>query len=214
MPALFDPLNDTMAVMVGSLVLGGIQIFTGMTVSVVEKAKKGCFADALWDEITWWIILAGGAMAVLKVGNVSGIPVVLCIGCLMLVYGAGRGKKGFGKVTGLVGAVYNGVTGFFSDILSYVRLMALMLSGAVLAQVFNMLSTMFGKSWFGIILLIIVFIIGHAINIGLNALGSYVHTMRLQYVEMFGKFYEGGGKQFKPFKLNSKYIKIQEDKSK
>ena len=76
------------------------------------------------------------------------------------------------------------------------------------------LSTMFGKSWFGIILLIIVFIIGHAINIGLNALGSYVHTMRLQYVEMFGKFYEGGGKQFKPFKLNSKYIKIQEDKSK
>ena len=73
-----------------------------------------------------------------------------------------------------------------------------------MAQVFNMLSTMFGKSWFGII----------AINIGLNALGSYVHTMRLQYVEMFGKFYEGGGKQFKPFKLNSKYIKIQEDKSK
>ena len=70
-----------------------------------------------------------------------------------------------------------------------------------MAQVFNMLSTMFGKSWFGIILLIIVFIIGHAINIGLNALGSYVHTMRLQYVEMFGKFYEGGGKQFKPFKL-------------
>ena len=77
-----------------------------------------------------------------------------------------------------------------------------------------MLATMFGTSWIGFIFLIIVFLIGHAINIGLNALGSYVHTMRLQYVEMFGKFYEGGGNEFKPFSLNSKYIKIQEEKSK
>ena len=122
-------------------------------------------------------------------------------------------KKGFGKVIGGLASLYD-ITGYISDLLSYSRLLALGLTTGVMAQVFNMLSTMFGKSWFGIILLIIVFIIGHAINIGLNALGSYVHTMRLQYVEMFGKFYEGGGKQFKPFKLNSKYIKIQEDKSK
>ena len=143
MPALFDPLNDTMAIMVGSLVLGGIQVFTGMTVSVVEKCRNGHFPDALFDEITWWIILAGGAMAIL--GSVGGVPVVLCVGGLMLLYGAGRGKKGFGKVTGVVAAVYNGVTGFFSDILSYVRLMALMLSGAVLAQVFNMLGATTGN---------------------------------------------------------------------
>ena len=134
LPSLFSPLNDTMAIMIGSMVLGGIQILTGMTISVVKKTKDGHFADALWDEITWWVILAGGAMALLKVGSVAGVPVVLVIGVLMLVYGSGRGKKGFGKVTGLVSAVYNGVTGFFSDILSYVRLMALMLSGAVLAQ--------------------------------------------------------------------------------
>ena len=130
LPSLFSPLNDTMAIMVGSMVLGGSQILTGMTISVVKKTRDGHFADALWDEITWWVILAGGAMALLKVGSVAGVPVVLVIGVLMLVYGSGRGKKGFGKVTGLVSAVYNGVTGFFSDILSYVRLMALMLSGA------------------------------------------------------------------------------------
>ena len=204
MPALFDPLNDTMAVMVGSLVLGGIQIFTGMTVSIVEKAKKGCFADALWDEITWWIILAGGAMAVLKVGNVSGIPVVLCIGCLMLVYGAGRGKKGFGKVTGLVGAVYNGVTGFFSDILSYVRLMALMLSGAVLAQVFNML----GASTGNIVGFIVISLVGNTLNLALNLLGCYVHDMRLQFLEFFGRFYKEGGKAYRPLCLQAKHVEI------
>lgn len=204
MPALFDPLNDTMAVMVGSLVLGGIQIFTGMTVSIVEKTKKGCFADALWDEITWWIILAGGAMAVLKVGNVSGIPVVLCIGCLMLVYGAGRGKKGFGKVTGLVGAVYNGVTGFFSDILSYVRLMALMLSGAVLAQVFNML----GASTGNIVGFIVISLVGNTLNLALNLLGCYVHDMRLQFLEFFGRFYKEGGKAYRPLCLQAKHVEI------
>ena len=85
-------------------------------------------------------------MARLDVGSVGGVPVVLCIGGEMLLYGAGRGKKGFGKVTGVVAAVYNGVTGFFSDILSYVRLMALMLSGAVLAQVFNMLGATTGNN--------------------------------------------------------------------
>ena len=81
-----------------------------------------------------------------------------------------------------------------------------------MAQVFNMLSTMMGTNVLGIVFMIVIFLIGHAINIGLNALGSYVHTMRLQYVEMFSKFYEGGGKEFEPFSLNSKYIKIQEDK--
>ena len=74
------------------------------------------------------------------------------------------------------------------------------------------LTTMFGKSVVGIIFLVVIMLVGHAINIGLNALGSYVHTMRLQYVEMFSKFYEGGGKEFEPFSLQSKYIKIQEDK--
>ena len=77
-----------------------------------------------------------------------------------------------------------------------------------------MLATMFGTSWVGCIIMVVILLIGHAINIGLNALGSYVHTMRLQYVEMFSKFYEGGGQEFEPFSLKSKYIKIQEEKTK
>ena len=204
LPALFDPLNDTMAIMVGSLVLGAIQVFTGMMVSVVKKTRDGQFADALWDEITWWIILAGLAMAILKVGSVAGIPVVLCVGVLMLVYGAGRGKKGFGKVTGFVAAVYNGVTGFFSDILSYVRLMALMLSGAVLAQVFNMLGATTGN----ILVFLVISLVGNMLNLALNLLGCYVHDMRLQFLEFFGRFYKEGGKAYRPLRVQSKYVEI------
>jgi len=106
------------------------------------------------------------------------------------------------------------ITGYVSDLLSYSRLLALGLTTGVMAEVFNMLSEMLGKSVIGIIPMTLIFILGHLINIGLNSLGSYVHTMRLQYVEMFSKFYEGGGKQFEPFSLNSKYFRIKEEKKK
>ncbi len=210
LPALFSPLDDTMAIMVGSLILGALQVFTGMTVSVVEKCKKGCFMDALFDEITWWIILAGTGLAVLGIGSVSGVPVVLIAGVLMLVYGAGRGKKGFGKVTGFVAAVYNGVTGFFSDILSYVRLMALMLSGAVLAQVFNMLGATTGN----VVTFIIIAFVGNMLNLALNLLGCYVHDMRLQFLEFFGRFYKDGGKAYRPLRVRAKHVEIIKEDTK
>lgn len=187
----------------------------GLQILCLPQAED--YGGAFFDTGLWMLMLIG--FAVLAAGMAFGQTLVyvgagIAIFCAIgLVLTQGRNKKGFGKVIGGLASLYD-ITGYISDLLSYSRLLALGLTTGVMAQVFNMLSTMFGKSWFGIILLIIVFIIGHAINIGLNALGSYVHTMRLQYVEMFGKFYEGGGKQFKPFKLNSKYIKIQEDKSK
>lgn len=209
LPALFTPLNDTMMVMIGSMALGVLQIFTGMTVSAVKKTKEGHFADALWDEITWWVILAGLVLMILKIGTVGGVPVVLVIGGVMLVYGSTRNAKGFGKVTALVAAVYNGVTGFFSDILSYVRLMALMLSGSVIAQVFNTLGSTFGN----VIVFVIISLIGNALNLALNLLGCYVHDMRLQFLEFFGRFYRDGGKAFQPLSLQSKNVEIiKEDK--
>lgn len=80
----------------------------------------------------------------------------------------------------------------------------------VIASVINTLGTLFGFNVFGIIVLVIVFIGGHTFNIAINALGAYVHSSRLQYVEFFGKFYEGGGKRFDPFKKNTKYICIND----
>lgn len=205
MPALFSPLNDTVAILVGSLVLGVIQIFTGMGVSVYMKIRAGQVADAIWGEITWWVILAGLALAVLGIGSVGGVPVVLCVGIVMLLYGSTYKAKGFGKVTAVISAVYNGVTGYFSDILSYVRLMALMLAGSVLAQVFNTLGGVFGN----VIFFVIVSLFGNILNLALNLLGCYVHDMRLQFLEFFGRFYEDGGKAYQPLGLNNtKYVEI------
>ncbi len=205
LPALFTPLDDTVAILIGSLVLGVIQIFTGMGISVYKKIRDGQVADAIWGEITWWVILAGIALMVLKIGSIGGVPVVLCVGIVMLLYGSTYKAKGFGKVTAVISAVYNGVTGYFSDILSYVRLMALMLAGSVLAQVFNTLGGVFGN----VIFFIIVSLIGNALNLALNLLGCYVHDMRLQFLEFFGRFYEDGGKAYRPLGLhNTKYVEI------
>lgn len=204
MPALFTPLNDTVAIMLGSVVLGCIQIFTGMTVSIIKKIRAGNFIDALFDEITWWIILGGTALAIFGIGTVSGIPVVLAAGIFMLVFGGTREAKGFGKLTKLVGLVYNGVTGFFSDALSYVRLMALMLSGSVIASVFNTLGATFGN----VILFILISMIGNALNLALNLLGCYVHDLRLQCLEFFNRFYEEGGKPYRPLSIQTKYVDV------
>ena len=204
MPALFTPLNDTMPIMIGSLVMGVIQIFTGMTVSVVKKCQEGQFVDALFSEITWWIILAGVALAIFGIGSVAGVPVVLVIGILMLVFGGTRNAKGFGKVTCLVGLVYNGVTGYFSDTLSYIRIMALMLSGSVIASVFNTLGATFGN----VILFVIISMVGNALNLALNLLGCYVHDLRLQCLEFFGRFYKEGGKPYQPLAINTKYVDV------
>ena len=205
LPALFTPLDDTVAILIGSLILGVIQIFTGMGVSVYKKFRDGQVADAVWGEITWWVILIGLGLMVLKIGNVSGVPVVLCVGGVMLLYGSTRNAKGLGKVTAFVAAVYNGVSGYFSDTLSYVRLMALMLAGSVLAQVFNTLGSVFGS----VIFFIIVSMIGNVLNLALNLLGCYVHDMRLQFLEFFGRFYEDGGKAYEPLGLhNTKYVEI------
>ena len=207
LPYLFTPLTDTLAILIGSLALGVIQIITGMAISVVYKFRNGDGADAFWNEITWWVVLAGAALAIAGIGSVGGYPVVLLVGLVMLVYGSTRNAKGFGKVTALIGSVYNGVSGYFSDILSYARLMALMLAGAVIAQVFNTLGSVTGN----VVVFVIISLIGNALNLALNLLGCYVHDLRLQCLEFFGRFYKEGGQQFRPMAYHTKYVDIKEE---
>ena len=207
LPYLFTPLTDTLAILVGSLALGLLQVITGMVISVVRKVQAGDWADALWDEVTWWVILAGIALAVLGIGSVGGYPVVLIVGLVMLLYGGTRNAKGLGKISSLIGTVYNGATGFFSDILSYARLMALMLAGSVIAQVFNTLGSVTGN----VVGFVIISLIGNMLNFALNLLGCYVHDLRLQCLEFFGRFYKEGGKPFRPLFINTKYVDIKEE---
>lgn len=210
-----DPQKDALMLMIISIAFGLVHILVGMGCKFYICFKEKDYGGAFFDTGLWMLMLVG--FAVLGVGMATtqtvlyigaGIAIACAVG---LVLTQGRKKKGFGKVIGGLASLYD-VTSYISDLLSYSRLLALGLTTGVMAQVFNMLSTMFGKSIMGMIFMIVILLVGHAVNIGLNALGSYVHTMRLQYVEMFSKFYEGGGQEFEPFSLKSKYIKIQEDK--
>ena len=200
LPALFTPLDDTISILLGAMVLGFIQIVTGMAVSFVEKLKKGEIMDAVWEELTWWIVFAGIGCMALGVTNI-----VLYVGLGMVVVGSGWSAKGFGKVTAIFGSVYNHVTGYFGDILSYSRLMTLMLAGSVIASVFNTLGAIPGN----VVFFLLVSVAGNGLNFALNLLSCYVHDLRLQCLEYFGKFYQDGGKPFEPLAINTKYVDIQ-----
>lgn len=202
LPALFTPLDDTLMILIGSMALGFVHIVTGMAISVIRKCKRGEFMDALWNEITWWIVFAGIALMVL-----NGSLVVLIAGIVLVVLGPLVNGKGIGKITGIFASLYNNITGYFGDILSYSRLMALMLAGSVIAQVFNTLGAIPGN----IILFVIISLVGNTLNFGLNLLGCYVHDLRLQCLEYFGKFYEDGGKPFSPLAMDTKYVDIQQN---
>lgn len=206
-PPLFNPVNNTIQVMIGSMALGVIQVFTGMAISMVEKFKHGEVLDALSNELAWYCILIGAALAIAgpMVAAVLGtVGLVLLFGGLgLLLIGNLIKSKGLGGLVGFGGAIYNGVSGYFSDILSYLRLMALMMAGAIIAQVFNTLGAVFGLVPF-----IIVAIIGNVLNLVLNLLGCYVHTLRLQCLEFFGRFYKDGGKAFDPLAVHTNYVDV------
>lgn len=200
LPSLFTPLDDTITILIGAMALGFAQIVTGMAISFVEKIKKGQIMDAIWEELTWWIVFAGIACMALGVTNI-----VLYVGLAMVVVGSGWSAKGFGKVTAIFGSVYNHVTGYFGDILSYSRLMTLMLAGSVIASVFNTLGAIPGN----VVFFLLVSVAGNGLNFALNLLSCYVHDLRLQCLEYFGKFYQDGGKPFEPLAINTKYVDIQ-----
>ena len=200
LPSLFTPLDDTITILIGAMALGFVQIVTGMAISFVEKIKKGQIMDAIWEELTWWVVFAGIACMALSVTNI-----VLYVGLAMVVVGSGWSAKGFGKVTAIFGSVYNHVTGYFGDILSYSRLMTLMLAGSVIASVFNTLGAIPGN----VVFFLLVSVAGNGLNFALNLLSCYVHDLRLQCLEYFGKFYQDGGKPFEPLAINTKYVDIQ-----
>ena len=200
LPKLFDPLDDLTMILIGSMALGMVQIVTGMAISLIEKCKRKKFLDAFFEEITWWIVFIGIALLALGKG-----AAVLYVGCALVLLGPIVQGKGWGKLTGVFGSLYNHVTGYFGDILSYTRLMPLMLAGSVIAQVFNMLAAMPGN----VIAFIIISMLGNAMNFGLNLLGCYVHDLRLQCLEFFNKFYVDGGKPFRPMTLDTEYVDLQ-----
>ena len=202
-PLWFDPLKNPMMMLAFSLALGAVQLITGMALAGWRMIKQGYPMDAVFDIGSWWVLFAG--LGIFAMGKNFGLYVALA-GALMLLLTGGRKKKGIGKITGGLGSLYN-ITSYVSDLLSYSRIMALGLSGAVVGQVVNKIATM-AHGFMGILLFVFVFIFGHVFNIAVSLLGAYVHSSRLQYIEFYGKFFDDGGRPFKPLSNNTKYVEI------
>jgi len=196
---LLNPVDDAMNVLIFAMALGFVHIMAGMAVDLVHKIKSGNALGGVMDVIPWWIAFAGIGLGALGI-----TWYVALAGAVLLVATQGREKPSIiGKITSGLGSLYN-ITAYFGDVLSYARLMALMLAGGVVASVFNSIGAMTGN----IVVFLIIFAIGHGLNIGLNLLGCYVHDLRLQCLEFFGKFYSDGGKAFRPLGVNGKYTQI------
>ncbi len=203
-PTLVDPINEPIKMMVISYIIGGIQIFTAMFLESLRRIKRKDYKGAIFGIYSWYVLFAG--IGLLFKFPAAGKYVALA-GAVMVGIGGSFGKKGIGKLLNGLLALY-GISGYLSDLLSYSRLLALCLSTAVVANVVNTMGALPGFGIGGTIFFFVVFLIGHALNIALNLLGSYVHTSRLQYIEYFGRFYEGGGRAFKPLALSTKYVNI------
>ena len=226
-PALwFIPLNDPMKLLVYSLMFGMIHLFAGLGIKGYLCLKDGEVMNFFCDVALWFMLLVGLILMLLPsdifasiaqvqivfpgwLNTLSGI--LAAAGAIGIVLMSGRGNKN--PVLRIALGAYDlyNITGWLSDVLSYSRLLALGLATGVIASVINQMGSMLPNNIIGVIFFIVIFIVGHAMNLAINLLGAYVHTNRLQFVEFFGKFYEGGGRPFEPFKENTKYADVKEE---
>lgn len=210
----FDPKEDSMKMLLFSFLFGIIHLFVGLAIRFYNLCRHHDYVSAICDVIPVYVFVTGFAIAgknfispVSQTVKTVGY-ILLVVGAALIVLTSGRSAKNiFGKLGGGLYGLYNTTTGYMSDILSYSRLLALNLVTGVIAMVVNLLGAMFGN----VFMFILIFLVGHTINIAINLIGTYVHTSRLQYVEFFSKFYEGGGRSFTPLKINSKYFKLKEE---
>lgn len=214
----FEPLDDPIKLLLFSFALGILHLFVGVGVSFKMTWDDGRKLDAFLDTVPVYLTILG--VAPLAASILTEVPKILTSigmyvmisGIVLLVLTAGRSSKSvFGKFFGGLYALYNTATGWLSDILSYSRLLALGLATGSIASVINLIGTMPENKIVKLILLIVVFVVGHTANLAINLLGAYVHTDRLQFVELFSKFYTGGGREFNPFTVNTEYIKFKEE---
>ena len=213
---LVDPASQYNDLLIGSIVFGVVHIFVGLAIKAYMLIRDGKSLEAVYDVLFWYMALIGGMLfLIFKLMNLSAIVAnvsmwVMIAGMAGIVLTGGREAKGVGAKLG--GGLYSlyGISSYVGDFVSYSRLMALGLSGGFIASAINMIAGMIGGNWFGMIFIPVILIVGHLFNMFLSFLGAYVHTSRLMYVEYFGKFYEGGGKPFKDFRTENKYINLDD----
>ena len=217
----FQPLSlskDLITIMILSIIFGVIQIMVGLSLGAYSNLKKKAYTDAYTSHLGWLAIITGIILYVLgsMVLNISwiatigsSIAIIAAVAIVVVTVLSSENKWG-----GLASGLYNlyGISGYVADVVSYTRLMALAVSGGSIASAFNMLVGFLppiARFTAGIFLIVAL----QGLNIFLSFLGAYVHGLRLQFVEFFGKFYDGGGHALKPFKTYEKYVDIKQQKS-
>lgn len=225
-PLWFEPVKEPMRMLVFSMLMGVIHLFTGLGMKAYQYIKQKAYLDILYDVVFWYMLIIGLILVGLASPTFVNIlqmsfilpSVMTTVGGIMAAIGAvgillTSGRESRSPFKRLLKGAYGlyGVTGYLSDILSYSRLLALGLATGVIATVINSMGSMMGGGIGGAIAFIAIFLVGHTLNLAINLLGAYVHTNRLQFVEFFGKFYEGGGRKFQPFAAHTKYYNIKEE---
>lgn len=218
LPILVDPVKKPLSVLIMSVVFGVIHILTAMAIKFYMTWKSGEKWAAVFDTGFWILVISG--IGILAAGSALSMPIVTQIGkyiaigaAVGLVLTQGRSSKNpILKLFNGILSLYD-ITSIVGDVLSYSRLMALGLATGVIASVVNVLGSLGGNSIVGLISFIAISIFGHTLNFAINMLGAYVHTNRLQYVEFYQKFYEGGGRKYNPLGFNTKYYEFKNERN-
>lgn len=217
----FDPMSAPMDLLIYSMIFGVIHLFVGMAMKIVNEKRFGNIWDGLFATVPWYLIMTG-ILAML--GSVTGVfgdgafaAMASKVALWMIIAGAvlviiGRMRTADNKFKGFFSGILGlyDITAWLSDILSYSRILALVLATSVIAMVFNSIAgmTLGLPTPLNYVMFAVIAIPTHLLNLALSALSAYVHASRLQYIEMFGKFFDGGGRYFKPLKHETKYINV------
>jgi V/A-type H+-transporting ATPase subunit I len=212
-PYVLSPLKDAtgaLATLGLCLGIGVLHIMTGLGIAAYMDIKRGHVFAAIFDRVSWMLVIIGGIMLVAG-GTIGTVGTYMALaGLLILLLTQGRSKKGFvRKAMGGLSSIY-GITSYVSDILSYCRIFGMGLATTVIAMVFNTIAGLLMGGAVGYVFGIVILTVGHVFNIAINALGAFVHTARLQYIEFFNKFYEGDGHAFMPLGIRTKHHRLED----
>lgn len=222
---LISPLDEPELMMSYSILFGIIHMYAGMFMQAINLIRRKQYLDAVFDVLFVYIMNTGFVLLLLPYAPGLSIPgdssivqagkYVFITGVILILLTQGRKSKNIiGKIFGGIPKLYD-IIGFFGDCLSYIRILALGLASAIIGDIVNTLSFSFGGMFLiKFIFAALILVVGHIINFALNALGAFVHSCRLQFLEFFGKFLEGGGEPFIPFKAKTKYIIVKHEISK
>ncbi len=212
------------SVLLISMEIGVLHLMVGYVCKAIQCMRRGQFWDGILDGLVWAVFSIGMGLAIAGFIDELNMPIIAYIGggmagsmLLLAMLTAGRKEKLLGKFTKGFGAAY-GIINYVSDILSYARLYGLMLSGAVIAQIISgyavagyngSVAFLSSGNPALIILGVVLLLVGHAFNLAIGLLGAYIHDARLQYVEFYGRFFEGEGELFAPLGSKHKYINLE-----